>query len=90
MLSFVEDIAVALLEFVGLEGAKFALGDIFAVLVVSGVAWVLLSAVLGNVILAIFSNRFGEDKVHDALKYVVVFLGIATFYGGFYLYSIGF
>ncbi len=86
----IEHIAIAALEFIGLETAKLALGDIFAVLVVSGFAWVIISAVIGNVAMPVLSNWFDEKKVDKALAAMVVLLGIATFYGGFYLYSVGF
>ena len=90
MLRFVQDIAVSFAQVLGLETAKFAFGDIFVVLVVSGVAWAFFSAIAGKIAFAIFSGRCGEERVYDALKYVVIVLGVATFYGGFYLYSIGF
>jgi len=79
-----------LLKGLGLHVGKLALGDFLAVIIVSGFVWIILSAIAGNLLLTLIGKRIQQEKLDKALSAVVVLLGLGTFYGGFYLYSIGF
>lgn len=90
MIRALEALLITLLKGLGLQVGKLALGDFLAVIVVSGFVWLILSAIVGNVLLAVLGKRIQQEKLDKAMSAVVVLLGVGTFYGGFYLYSIGF
>jgi len=90
MIRAIEALLMTLLKGLGLHVGKLALGDFLAVIIVSGFVWIILSAIAGNLLLTLIGKRIQQEKLDKALSAVVVLLGLGTFYGGFYLYSIGF
>jgi len=90
-MKYIEDLLIYLLEFVGIEIAKLALGDLFAALVVAFVGWFVISYIFIAPVRFIIKSENKPSPTVEIVENILVALAFFVFFGGcLYLWSIGF